>query len=302
MKKEHILILEINENNYTTLQNLLEKQNYETTAVLDGKSFAVALSNKNKYDAVIVNAHIKFASSKEIQKLQCEDETREFLPVIYIDSAKVHDKDILQQCFRDGAAEYIKKPFDSKEILARLSYHIGVCKTMNEYKSRIDKLANLATVDQLSKSTSKMHMQAILRHELSNYKRYESDDIALIYMGISSIEKHIATFGLEKGEKIIAQFAKFLRSNLRESDVLARWVGSEFIVILTNTNTKLAESVVRKLKVLLASDNHLGKSQIEMAFGITEFKKDDTCEELIARAQYAYKSAKKQTYGKLEVA
>jgi len=300
MKKEHLLILEINEKNYSVLQNLFEKNEYETTAVLDRESFESTMGSKDNFDAIIVNAHIKFADSKEIQKLTSDE--REFVPVIYIDSAKVHDKALLEASFNSGAAEYIKKPFDSKEILLRIAHHIELSKKLREYKLRIDKLANLATIDQLSKSTSKMHMQAILRHELNNYKRYGTEDVSVIYLGITSIEKQIAAFGLERGEKIIAQFAKFLRANIRESDVLARWVGSEFIILLTNTTIKTTESVIRKLKILLAEDETLAKSQLELAFGVTSIKKDDTNEELLARVQYAYKAAKKQTYGKLEVA
>jgi len=300
MKKEHILIVEINEKNYTVLKNLFEKKEYETSAVLDNEALMKVIDNDEEYDAVIVNAHIKFATVDEIKKLT-QNSTREFTPIIYIDSAKVHDKEMLEKAFEKEVAEYIKKPFDSKEILARVKHHIQIYKKLREYKLRIDKLANLATVDQLSKSTSKMHMQAILRHELNNYKRYGSDEVALIYLGIISIEKHIAAFGLEKGEKLIAQFAKFLRANIRESDVLARWVGSEFVILLTNTDIKTTESVIRKLKVLLASEETLAKSQLELAFGITAMKKDDTPEELLSRAQYAYKKAKKQTYGKVEL-
>lgn len=300
MKKEHLLILEINEKNYTVLKNLFEKNDYETTSALNQESFEALMKSKEDYDAIVVNAHIKFATSEDIQKLT--DNEGEFVPVIYIDSAKVHDKALLEESFKSGAADYIKKPFDSKEILMRIEYHIQMSKKLREYKLRIDKLANLATIDQLSKSTSKMHMQAILRHELNNYKRYGNDDIAVIYLGITSIEKHIATFGLEKGEKLIAQFAKFLRANIRESDVLARWVGSEFLILLTNTNIKTTESVIRKLKIVLASDEKLAKSQLELAFGVTSMQKDDTSEELLDRVQYAYKKAKKQTYGKFEIA
>jgi diguanylate cyclase (GGDEF)-like protein len=301
MKKEHLLILEINEKNYKVLQNLFEKNSYETTAVLDKEAFAKVIQTDDEYDAIIVNAHIKFADSQAIQTLTKNGSTREFIPIIYIDSAKVHDKEMLEKSFASGAADYIKKPFDSKEILVRVKYHINTSKKLREYKLRIDKLANLATIDQLSKSTSKMHMQAILRHELNNYKRYGTEDVSIIYLGITSIEKHISAFGLEKGEKIIAQFAKFLRANIRESDVLARWVGSEFIILLTNTTIKTTESVIRKLKILLAADETLAKSQLELAFGVTAIKKDDTNEELLSRVQYAYKAAKKQTYGKLEV-
>jgi len=303
MEKEQILILEINEKNYTILQNLLEKKElYETKVILSHESFVEAITSNNDYNLIIINTYIKFIDIEDIKKLT-QDNEYQGVPIIYIDGAKEYNKEMLERAFKAGAVDYIKKPFDSKEILSRVSLHIKNAKKLREYKSRVDKLASLATVDQLSKSTSKMHMQAILRHELNNYKRYGQEAVSIIYLGIISIEKHIATFGLEKGEKLITQFAKFLRNILRDSDVLARWVGSEFIILLTNTSVKTTEAVIRKIKLLLASDEKMHEeSQLELAFGVTEIQKEDTYEELLARVQYAYKTAKKQTYGKLEIA
>jgi diguanylate cyclase (GGDEF)-like protein len=302
MKKEKILILELNEKNFEVLNSLLIKHEYTPICVIDRNSFMEAAKREEEYDLIIVNAHIQYASIKDVKELSNSHETSsEFIPIVYIDSAKEHDKTMLEECFSTGVSDYLKKPFDAKEIVARVKHHIEIGKRLREYKLRLDKLANLATIDQLSKSTSKMHMQAILKHELSNYKRYKKDT-SLIYLGIINIEKFINTFGLEKGEKHIANFAKFLRLNIRESDVLARWVGAEFLILLTNTNAKTAESVVRKIKVMLANDAKLAKEQIELAFGITQFKSDDTFDEVIERVKYTYSEARKQTYGKLKVA
>jgi len=306
MKKEHILILEINGNDYNLLKKQFQEKGYETTPVLDKEKFLQLVKSteeEESFDAIVVNTHVNFIDIKDIPQLTTAKKNRDMVPIIYIDNKKVHDKEMLLKCYEEGgAAEYIKKPFDSDELFARIKYHVSACKKVREYRVRIDKLANLATVDQLSKSSSKMHMQAILRHELNNFRRYGNDSITIVYLGITSIEKIISTYGLQQGEKIIAYFAKFLRNSIRSSDVLARWVSSEFVILLTNSNIQTTQSVIRKLKVLLSADEKLSKLQLELAFGLTEMKADDTHEELISRVQYAYKKAKQQTYGKVEVA
>jgi len=303
MKSEKILILEVNEKNYNVLKNLFEKKVYETTAILNEEDFVQHLSSNSQYDLIIVNAHVKYLNIREdIKQLTEVVKEQEPIPFICIDSSPSHDKYLLEDSFEAGAVDYVKKPFTSKELLARVQQHLETGKKIREYKLRIDKLANLATVDQLSKSTSKMHMQAILRHELNNFKRYGNEPVTIIYLGIVTIEKYISAFGLDQGEKLITQFAKFLRTNLRESDVLARWIGAEFVILLTNTDVKTTETVVQKVKRLLAIDKKIQeKSQLEIAFGISELKKSDDYEELLSRAQYAYKAAKKQTYGKIEI-
>jgi diguanylate cyclase (GGDEF)-like protein len=301
MKKEHILIIEINEQNLTVLKTLLEKKEYSVEGIVDQDSFLKFTKEQKNFDLILVNAHTKYTTAEDIKKLTDIGSVYDGVPVIYIDSAKEYDKAMLEKAFDLGATDYIKKPFDSKEILARIKHHLQVDRKLREYKLRVDKLANLATIDQLSKSTSKMHMQAILKHELNNFKRYERET-SLIYLGISNIEKYIGAFGLEKGEKHIANFAKFLRLNIRESDVLARWVGSEFLILLTNTNIKTAESVVRKIKITLANDEKLSNEQLELAFGLSGLQKDDDVDEVLERVKYVYNEAKKQTYGKLKVA
>jgi len=290
-----ILILEVNKKNCESLQTLLKQHEYETVVVYDEETFQQIVIDDNIYTLVLANIAIEYIS---IEKLK--DLLSPYISLICVDAIIKSDKVMLKECFDFGADDYLKTPFETEEIIARIKYHINTTEELHKNQLRMDKLASLATIDQLSKSTLKMYMQTILYHELSNYKRYKNDT-TVIYLGIVSIEKYIATFGLEKGEKMIVAFAKFLRSVIRQSDVLARWAGSEFIILLTHTDMKTSEAVIRKLKLILHSNEHLQHFNIELAFGITSLNEDDTYETLVSRVQDAYKQAKKQTYGKIEV-
>jgi diguanylate cyclase (GGDEF)-like protein len=300
MTVKQILIIEINEENYTTLDKLLKKAACLCTPVLDSESFK-ALETNDDFDLIVVNANISYASINDI--IHFAHNNRELpLPVIYIDSAKEHNKKLLEDAFKAGASEYIKKPFDSKEILARINYHSEQLDTLRNYKQRLDKLANLATIDQLSKSTSKMHMQAILKHQLNNFKRYKTET-SVIYLSLLNIDKLVGTFGLEKGEQVIAQFSKVLKESIRKSDVLGRWAGSEFIILLTNTSLSASEYLAKKLKTKLSAIEIMKGIKPDLAMGVTTFlDEDDEVQEIIERAKYALKEAKKQTYGKVQIA
>jgi diguanylate cyclase (GGDEF)-like protein len=300
MINKQILIIELNEQNFNVLESVLKKADYVCQKVLDAESFKALDLKAEEFDLIIVNSHIKDISVSDVMAL-AESDTTAKLPVIYIDSAKEHSKKMLEECFNAGVSDYIKKPFDSKEIVARVHYHCEQLYKLREYKLRLDKLAHLATIDQLSKSTSKMHMQAILKHEIHNFKRYKKDT-TLIYLSLLNIEKLIATFGFEKGEKVIAQFSKALRSTIRESDVLCRWAGSDFVILLTNTSLAASEHIAKKLKNELYNLEVMKGIKPELAFGITSFTEDDDVKEVIERVKYALKEAKKQTYGKIHIA
>jgi diguanylate cyclase (GGDEF)-like protein len=172
---------------------------------------------------------------------------------------------------------------------------------LREYKLRLDKLANLATIDQLSKATSKMQMQAILKHRIGYFNRYK-EDTSIIYLSLINIDKLIGTFGLEKGEQIISHFSKLLKSFIRESDVLARWAGSDFILLLTNTSEEGAKFIARKLKTKLNDREIIKGIKPDMAFGITGFTEDDDLKDIVERVKYALNEAKKQEYGRIAIA
>jgi len=298
MIKKQILILEVNEQNYHVLQALFEKNDIESSAVLSKEEYDEIESKEiEEYDLILVNSHITYATIEDITNL-ANFSTSLKVPVIYLDNANEHNKVLLKEAFERGVADYIKKPFDSKEILARISYHSEQFFKMKEFKLRVDKLANLATIDQLSKSTSKMHMQAILKHKISYYNRYKVDT-SIIYLSLINVDKIVGSFGLEQGEKLISLFAKELKANIRESDVLARWAGSDFIILLTNTSLEATEFIVKKLNTKLSSVELLPNVRPELAFGITTFNDNDDLKNILERAKYALSEAKKQTYGKI---
>jgi len=145
-----------------------------------------------------------------------------------------------------------------------------------------------------------MHMQAILKHQINYFHRYKTDT-TLIYLSLLNIDKLIGTFGLEKGEKVISSFAKVLKASIRESDVLARWAGSDFIILLTNTSVNASEHITKKLKSELSNVEVLKGIKPDLAFGITSFNENDDVRDVIERAKYALTEAKKQTYGKIQI-
>ena len=300
MINKQILIIEINEKNFKTLEVVLQKEGYSCLGIYGLDSFKELRLQADELDMIIVNAHVSYVTVEEVIR-SSESRNGIKIPVLYIDSAKEHDREMLDKTFEAGVCDYMKKPFDSKEIVYRVHYHCEQLYRLREYKLRVDKLGQLATVDQLSKLTSKMHMQAILKHQLNHFHRYKNDT-TLIYLSLININKLIGAFGLEQGEKIIAKFAKNLKSAIRASDVVSRWGGSEFVILLPDTSAKAGELLVKKLKQKLSNIEVMNNTMPEIAFGITGFKEGDDIDEVISRAKYALEEAKKQTYGKIHIA
>jgi diguanylate cyclase (GGDEF)-like protein len=294
MGKKRVLILEVNEKNFTSLQKVLNAGLYEAVECSGIENIKGDLEG---VDVVLVNTHIEYFDIYKVCEL-VNAESSINIPVLFLDNSKNTDKELINRCFESGASDFIKRPFGSKEILSRVSYHYEQLQKMREYKLRVDKLAHLATVDQMSKLTSKMHMNAILKHQLSNFNRYQNP-ASILYIGLVSVERVVNTFGFEYGEKLIQSFSKSLKSVIRESDVVSRWHGSNFMVLLSGTSIKKAETVAKKLNTSLSGLEIMKDTKPILAFGITEFTQGDTVEEIEQRAVYALKEAKKQEYGRI---
>ena len=296
MMKKKVLILEVNEKNFTTLEKILKISGYESIAYDESVGFE---GEDDEIDIVLVNTQVDYVDITKVHDKVSYALSVE-IPVIYLDNSEEVCKDLVQKCFLAGASDFIKRPFDSKEILARINYHYKQKYNMSEHKLRIEKLASLATVDQLSKLTSKMHMQSILNHQLSNYKRYKTPS-AILYIGLISVDRIVGTFGFEYGEKLIRSFSKVLKDLLRDSDAISRWHGSNFMVLLSSADAKKAEVVAKKLNTSLSSVEIMKDTKPLLAYGITEFSEDDSIEELEQRAIYALKEAKKQEYERIHI-
>ncbi len=297
---KQILILEVTEKNFELLNKILSVGGFLCKRILNLEELNDIKHKVHEYGSVVVNSHIGYIDPEKIMKI-CKVDGDLPIPTIFIDSSMEPNSKILKRCFSHGASEYIKKPFDADEILYRVSHiHTSYMK-IKEYKLRVEKLAKLATVDQLSKLTSKMHMQAILKHQINYFNRYKNDT-SIIYLSLLNVDKTVGIFGLSQGEKLISHFAKELKSKIRESDALARWEGSEFIVLLSNTDIKSAQELVRKLNLYFSRITFLKQTRIELAFGITHFDKGDEIQTIIERAKVALKQAKKQEYKKVFVA
>jgi len=300
MIKKQILILEVNQHNYDVLSLLLEENGFTCKAVLNIDEFKTSKEHIHEFNLILVNASITYVKPTEVI-VESEFDSAINIPTVFIDSAAQYSREKLRECFEAGASDYVKKSFESFEILSRISYHCEVFLKMQEYRLRMDKLANLATVDQLSKLTSKMQMQAILKHQIDYFNRYKTDT-TIVYFTLVNINKIIGIFGLHHGEKLISIFAKELKNLIRASDVLARWEGSDFIIILANTSEKSSETFIKKISAELSRIESLKNLNLEIAFGITSFVENDEMKIVIERAKYALSEAKQQRYGKIFIA
>lgn len=119
------------------------------------------------------------------------------------------------------------------------------------------------------------------------------NDMSLIILDIDFFKSINDSFGHNTGDQVLIQLSHVLLRNLRNIDIICRWGGEEFVILLPTANLEQATSIAEKLRVSIEEMeiDHVG--HMTSSFGVTVVKSGDTIEEVVSRADAALYKAKR---------
>lgn len=153
---------------------------------------------------------------------------------------------------------------------------------------------NLANTDALTQVHNRRFLEDFSQKYLQIVKR-EKSDIALLIIDIDNFKTINDTYGHDHGDKIIIELVRILKDVIRENDLIVRYGGDEFVVLLPNTNIKNARKVATKLNQHINRTNELKAKEIQftITIGCASNEKDaTTIEQIIKEADIALYQAK----------
>lgn len=184
------------------------------------------------------------------------------------------------------------------------SYYIGPEKAgwlfsyqdVTEKKQAEEKLRNLAITDSLTNVFNRRHFFGLAQKELERAKRY-SRDLSIILFDIDHFKTVNDTFGHLVGDQVLETLAAYCKSNLRSFDVIGRYGGEEFIILLPETNLKRAAQIAERLRrqaLAVHIPTERGSPSITISLGVAGIKPGQTVslDELINTADMALYRAK----------
>lgn len=164
----------------------------------------------------------------------------------------------------------------------------------------LNQIDNLSIVDSLTGLFSHRYFQERLNQEIDRIQRYHRP-CSLIILNIDNFRYYNETYGYAMGDRMLSEMASLIKNGLRKVDVVARFGGEEFAVILPDTGIKQAGMVAEKLREKIASsvfverkDSSLGMVRSTVSSGVAEYNIKDTKEEFIQQAQRALLEAKQK--------
>jgi diguanylate cyclase (GGDEF)-like protein len=154
-----------------------------------------------------------------------------------------------------------------------------------------DALELLSATDVLTGLSNRRKIETCLNQKLKEGAR--GLPFSLIMIDIDHFKMINDTYGHEVGDYVLTDVAQLLQATIRESDILGRWGGEEFLLILPKTTHEGALRLAEELRARLAE--HIFSSYpnpVSASFGVADYRPQDTANELIKRADTALYRAK----------
>jgi len=166
-----------------------------------------------------------------------------------------------------------------------------------------EKLASLAVTDALTGLFNHRYFQEELTVEILRVQRYKNH-LSLIIFDIDNFKSYNDLYGHLEGDRILKSAAGEIRKNVRQVDIICRYGGDEFVVILPFTNIKEARFVADKIRVSMSKQELFNSKdnkiiRVTLSGGVADFKEGMTKEEFINRADRALYDAKSESKNKI---
>lgn len=159
------------------------------------------------------------------------------------------------------------------------------------------KLNRLASVDELTQLYNRRQARALAETELSRADRTNLP-VALILLDIDHFKLINDVYGHDKGDHVLEYIAKIMKGELRQHDIIGRWGGEEFMILLPETDLAHAEYIGERLRSAISSyawGTDLGHDlQVTASIGISQHKENETLNRLLKRADTALYMSKSE--------
>ena len=281
-----LLIIDDDEDVRLLLRDLLEESDYEVQTAQCGED-ALRMIRSSTYDLVVTDLRLTGMHGLEvIKEVKAIDAGIDV--IVMTGYASVNSA---VESMKAGAVDYITKPFNSDQIRMVVKKNVE----RREYQRLAQErefYRVLSSIDGLTELYNYRYLHQYLKMELEREKRYKRQ-LSLVMIDIDNFKNYNDQFGHLVGDLVLKKIAAIFRNATRGCDVLCRYGGEEFAIILPETSKEEAVIVCERIRKSVETAemvDELGKpvGKVTVTLGLSSFPADaDNKDDLIDNADRA---------------
>jgi diguanylate cyclase (GGDEF)-like protein len=294
MRKARVLLVD----DSRTLRRLVklsldESGEFEEVLEAEDGETALRLMEQGRADVVVCDVFMPRMGGVELLAKRKLSADLSAIPVIMLTGAADTERKV--ELLEQGASDYVTKPFDPRELLARVQVHLRVRLLQEELRKSNDRLRKISCTDPLLDIYNRRHLDGILAAEVSRAQRY-GVLLSVVLVDVDHFKSVNDRHGHGAGDRVLRGLSQTLVSSVRTADVVTRYGGEEFAIVLAGTGIAGAYTLSERLRAAVeqlevpVEDDVL---RVTASFGVSEVHRPtDSPAELLQRADEALYTAK----------
>jgi two-component system, cell cycle response regulator len=292
----HVLLVDTRTTSAARISGYLSEKNTIHHTADFTKVVEIASDVAQPFELIVISLdEEQFDGLRLCSQLRSCEATRQTPILILVDA---DDQPRLLRALDMGVNDYLTRPVDRQELLARVATQVRRSRYTSELRSSVKASIELAITDSLTGLYNRRYLESHLGHLIEHFTN-RGKALTILAIDVDFFKPINDTYGHDAGDKVLKELAVRIKQNTRSIDLCCRTGGEEFVLVLPSTDSVAAERIAERLRKSVAMKSfQIGPQQmvpVTVSIGLAGLGDSaETIETLLKRADTALYTAKRE--------